>query len=76
MGTSCFPAAPEFRFGSLDFIADQLGTLPLREEIAAPAAPEGGAPPTGSQGDTHVLTPFFGMCQSDERAADEEMGQR
>ena len=38
-----------FLFGSLDFVADQLSVLCLREEALVPALVGGGAPSVGSE---------------------------
>ena len=48
-----------FLFGSLDFIADQLGVLCLHEEALVPAPIGGGAPSTspGPLDDLNVETP-------------------
>ena len=40
-----FSPSQTFRFGSLEFVTDQLGALHLHEEEAAPAATEEPAPP-------------------------------
>ena len=43
-----FRPSQVFLFGSLDFVADRLGVLHLREEALVPA-PTGGAPSMGSR---------------------------
>ena len=43
-----FEPSQAFLFGSLDFIADQLGVLCLREEALVPAPVGRGAPSAGS----------------------------
>ena len=43
-----FEPSQTFLFGSLDFVADRLGVLHLREEALVPA-PTGGAPSVGSR---------------------------
>ena len=45
VSASAIPAFPDFQFGSLEFVTDQLGALRLGEEEAAPAAAEESAPP-------------------------------
>ena len=54
-----FEPSQTFLFGSLDFIADQLGVLCLREEALVPAPTRGGAPSTGPGplDDLNVETP-------------------
>ena len=42
-----FEPLETFLFGSLDFVADQLGILCLREEVLVLASTGGGAPSTG-----------------------------
>ena len=39
-----FPPSQNFRFGSLEFVTDQLGALHLHKEEVAPAAAEESAP--------------------------------
>ena len=54
-----FVPLQSFLFGSLDFIADQLGVLYLHEEALVPASTGGGAPSTGlgPLDDLNVETP-------------------
>ena len=44
-----FEPSQTFLFGSLDFIADQLGVLHLHKEALVPAPIEGGAPSVGTR---------------------------
>ena len=44
-----FESSQSFLFGSLDFVAGQLGVLRLREEALVPASVGGGAPSAGSE---------------------------
>ena len=54
-----FKPSQTFLFGSLDFLADRLGVLHLREEALVPAPIGGGAPSVGSgpPGDLNDETP-------------------
>ena len=54
-----FEPSQTLLFGSLDFVADQLGVLRLREESLVPAPVGGGAPSvdTGTPGNLNDETP-------------------